>query len=48
MPTRSWQEYCSPKCRKEVWLDKQASINHSHPDILRRLARIEAKMGIKP
>jgi len=44
--TREWQVFCSDKCRKESW-----KTNKMHTrrilQIEVRLARIEAKMGIK-
>jgi hypothetical protein len=49
---RSWQSFCSPKCRKKAWaLSKRVGaytdIRLTLAEILTRLRAIEEKIGIK-
>jgi hypothetical protein len=53
LPFRKWQKFCSPKCRKNDWLEKNsypsalAAFKKEWAEIKRRLSEIEANLGIK-
>jgi len=49
---RSWQTFCSPKCRKQAWIINHRTgvytdVRHDIAAIKAQIGRIEVRLGMK-